>query len=207
MTKIRRYKTREELTPREMLASLREYEGVACIWPVIVGSARVAFWSLILPILGGLASVYVGDQGGSTPRIVLGVTVAVVLTKIGSVRATRSAWWQPLADRLWSYEDAGGADSSLPICVRDSDYERAARVLRRDKLTVGTTVGRPHPPTDAPWLDGQLWVHRPRAWPPRDGVDLREQAARVLRRAGIEARVAGLDVNFSRESGVESART
>jgi hypothetical protein len=189
-----------------MLASLREYEGLACIWPVVVGSSRVAFWSLILPVVGGLVSVYVGAQGASTPRIVLGVTVAAILTRVGSIRATGSAWWQPLADRLWSYEDAGGADSTLPICLRDVDYERAVRALRRDKLAVGTTVGKPRSPADAPWLDGQLWVHRPRAWPPRDGADLRDQAAGVLRSAGIEARVGGLDVNFDRTNGVEPAQ-
>jgi hypothetical protein len=139
-----------------MVASLSEYEGLACIWPVVVGLFRVAFWSLILPIVGGLISVYVGASGGSVPRVALGVTVAVVLTKVGSIRAARSAWWQPLADRLWSYEDAGAADSSLPICVRDSDYQRAARALRREKLAVGTTVGRPRPPVDVPWLDGSF---------------------------------------------------
>lgn len=186
---------RQPATPREMLASLREYEGVACFWPVLVGLVRTSLLLIVIPALGALASIYIGANRASLPRVVVGVVLAVVLARVGFALASRKPWWGPLADRLWSYEEPVGADATLPVRVRGTDQQRAARAMRRAKLAVGSTVGRSDPPPDAPALDAQLWVFRPRAWQPHDGASLQEQAARILDRAGIEARVAGLDVD------------
>jgi hypothetical protein len=77
------------------------------------------------PALGALASIYIGADRASVPRVVVGVVLAVILARVGFALASRKPWWGPLADRLWSYEEPVGAEATLPVRVRETDQQRA----------------------------------------------------------------------------------
>jgi hypothetical protein len=88
---------------------LIEFDGCTSLWrPACAVLAVVGLFAM--PVVGGLASIYVGGNGANVPRTILGVCVAVILTSIGSKMMWREPWRLPMDSRLnaFSMYEPGG---------------------------------------------------------------------------------------------------
>jgi hypothetical protein len=176
---------------RDSFALLREFDGWKCWW-CPVASAAILVGLYALPVVGGVASVYLGGSDRELLRVTVGVCIALALGDLSRRLLRRQPWLAPLDWRFRRYEAPGDLSESWPVLLRDVDYERAQAVLRRAALSPHSGRRTP-PPPDAPQFDATFTVSPTRAT--RAGIDLRAEIATVLSKAGIEGRVGGL--NFS----------
>jgi hypothetical protein len=172
---------------RDSFAVLREFDGWRCWWcPIASGLILAGLY--LLPVIGGVACVYVGGNNHSFLRVTAGVCLALVLADVSRRLIRREPWLAPLNWRFRRYESPGDLSESWPVLLQEADYDRAQVALRRAALSPHSGR-RTHPPDDAPQLDATFTVSPTRSTPP--SLDLRGEIARVLSSIGIEGRVGG----------------
>ena len=174
---------------RFMLWLLREHEGWrAWRWP----AASVCLFSLIwaVPLAGATGSVYLGQAGHGFGWIVLSAAVALGLGNVGGLRSKARPWRRFFDDRLAAYEQQADARDYALARVRGEDFHAAMHSLRRAGLN-GTGRSTQAPP-DAPYLTLSMNVYRPAICVRPGQGPVSNEARRILRVAGVEARVDGL---------------
>lgn len=181
---------------RDSFALLREFDGWHCWW-CPVASATILAGLYLLPVVGGVASVYVGGSDRDLLRVTIGVCIALALAGLSTRLLRYEPWLAPLDWRFRRYETSGDLSESWPVLLQGSDYERAQSVLRRARLSPHSGRRTP-PPPDAPKLDSTFTVSPTRATP--TGTDLCTEIARVLSSAGIHGRVGGHEFSPQTES-------
>jgi hypothetical protein len=171
---------------------LREYGGWKSQWRPVAG-LLIALSLLLLPVIGGVASVYLG-QGHNLLSATVGVCVALGLASISS-RLAKGAPWDALVRRgLLIYEQIDNPAGPTLILVREVDYDHAGRLLRKAKYFARSGKKIVVPPSDAPHLNSELAVHRSSAVKPYV-ADQKADLVALFKDAGLEARVSGEDVN------------
>jgi hypothetical protein len=170
---------------------LREYGGWKTQWRPVAG-LLIALGLLLLPIVGGVASVYLG-QSHDLVSATAGVCVALALAWVSSRLAKGAPWDAPVKRGLRLYEQIDNPAGPTLILVREADYDRAERLLRRHKYFAHSGKRIVVPPSDVPHLDTELVVYRSSAVKPQI-VDLKASLVALLGEAGLEARVSGEDV-------------
>jgi hypothetical protein len=172
---------------RDSFALLREFDGWRCWWCPIA-SAAIFVGLYALPVVGGVASVYVGGDSHNLLRVTIGVCIALALGSLSRRLLRHKPWLASLDWRFRRYESPGDLSESWPVLLRNMDYERAQTSLRRAALSPHSGRRTPSPP-DAPQLDATFTVSPTRST--AAGTDLRAKIADVLSSAGIEGRVGG----------------
>jgi hypothetical protein len=172
---------------RDSFALLREFDGWRCWWSP-VASAVILAGLYLLPVVGGVASVYVGGSNRDLLRVTIGVCIALALAGLSTRLLRHEPWLAPLDWRFRRYETPGDFSESWPVLLREGDYDRAQSVLRRARLSPHSGRRTP-PPPDAPLLDSTFTVSPTRATP--TGIDLCMEIAHALSNAGIGGRVGG----------------
>jgi hypothetical protein len=172
---------------QDSFAQLREFDGWRCWWCPLA-SALIAMTIWAWPVIGGVAGFYIGGDGSSVVRVALGVIVGQALSSLARWWLPAKPWLAPLNWRFRKYEIDFDLSNSWPVLLRDADYDRAQRALRRVGLSPHSGR-RTYPPDDAPQLDATFTVSPTRATP--TDADLQADIARVLSGAGIEGRVGG----------------
>lgn len=170
---------------------LREYGGWKSQWRPVAG-LLVALALLLLPVVGGVAGVYLG-QSHDLLSATIGVCVALVLAWVSSRLAKGEPWDGPVRRGLHFYEQTDNPAGPTLILFREADYDRAERLLRRHKYFVHSGKKIVVPPTDVPHLNTEMVVYRSPVVKPQV-ADLKASLVALLREAGIEARVSGEDV-------------
>jgi len=177
---------------REMVWLLCQFEGRRCLWRVPVAAAAYGAIA-VLPVVGAVAGIYVGSDL-KLSHVVVGTIVSLGLAESARRLACKRPWRAMFARRLWTYE-APSPRTTLEVLIRDQDFIRAHRVLRRNRFVpmYGAQVGVP--PSDALDLTLRVGVQEPVAWmrSTSDGDRIGRIAA-VFEAEGMRARVAGCDV-------------
>lgn len=172
---------------RYAFAELREYDGWRCCWcPLVSGLILLGLYGM--PVVGGVASVYLGGDSDSLFRVTLGVCLALVLAALSRRLLRDQPWLMPLRWRSRRYQADPDLATAWPVLLREADNDRAQRTLRRASLSPHSGR-RTFPPPDAPQLDATFTVSPTRATPA--GVDLKAKVADLLSGVGIEGRVGG----------------
>ena len=186
-----------EQSMREMVAKLREFEGWRCLWRFPV--AVLAYVSPGLLFVG--ATVGAGFIARGRFDLVTAIIVALVAgaAALAARHLARLRLYRKIvADRLWTFEKPNPS-AEVPVLVRSRDIYAVKAALRRARFNpqdVGVSLGAP--PADALALDYRIGVQEPAAWPQsRSDTDRVERIAAVLDAAGMESRVAGVDVRNS----------
>lgn len=182
----------QERTLRDMVRTLREFEGSRCLW-----RAPVAGMTLLLirglPVAGAVVVALMTIKG----RILSAALAAIIVLLFDAIRRrleTRLPWRAVVANRLWTFEKPNPV-AELEVLVREEDVSVARRTLRRAKfnpLAYGLRLAAS--PNDAPELNHKLRVQEPAAWMQSRSEDDRVQrVASALKRAQVKARVGGID--------------
>jgi hypothetical protein len=172
---------------RDAFAELREYDGWRCCWcPLVSGLIFLGLYGM--PVVGGVASVYLGGDSHSLFRVALGVCLALVLAALSRRLLRDQPWLMPLKWRLRRYEAVTELSTAWPVLLREADYDRAQKILRRAWLSPHSGR-RTFSPPDTPQLDATFTVSPTRATPA--GVDLKAKIADLLSGVGIEGRAGG----------------
>jgi hypothetical protein len=178
---------------RVAVSRLRQFEGWRCLWRVAAGGLILVAIPA-MPVAAIVADAYLA---GRAPRAVVAIVAVAVaaLTALGGYVWRRRPWLAPVTRRLWSYECPDMLPWAIRVLVRQGDDLAAAAALRRAKFNPYSFLWIGSTPDDAPDLQVQISVVRPEAWhaPASDAAQV-EEVAGVFRRAGIRARVAGVDV-------------
>ena len=142
-----------------------------------------------MPVIGGVASIYFAHSR-SVVIITVGVVIAIVLAELSKRLIRRQPWFAPLDWRYSRYATPNDFSGAVQVLVREADYDRACRLLRRAKLCPESGRRTP-PPPDAPELDATFSVLPTKAAPPTS--DLKADIAQLLVEAGIAGRAGGLE--------------
>lgn len=170
---------------------LREYGGWKSQWRLVAGFL-IALALLLLPVVGGVAGVYLG-QSHDPLSATAGVCLTLTLAWISSRLAKGEPWEGPIRRGLHFYEQTDNPAGPAPILFREADYDRAEKLLRRHKYNAHSGKKIVVPPTDVPHLNTEMVVYRSPAVKPQV-ADLKASLVALLGEAGIEARVSGEDV-------------
>lgn len=143
-----------------------------------------------LRFAGGIAAVYVLHAGDSFPLIALSVAITLALGALGQSWFARRPWWRLLAGRVAAYSEGGDPRDYAWALIAVEQFGPAMHALRGAGLNAMARSAIA--PPDAPHFDTTLHVYRPTicARPGQESVS--NATRRVLRQAGIEARVDGL---------------
>lgn len=178
---------------RSALKRLLEYEGRRCLWRAAVGGALLVSAPAIA-IGGFVVGAYLADGLHDPVRVALAAIVTLSAGKCAALLWRRRLWDALLITRLCSYE-TDNSPGDLNTVIRNADFIRACRALRRAKLY---PVGGTHLPQGLPGavdLDLKLIVSRPRQWHGPNTPETYVQVRDCLQAAGIRARVASEDIN------------
>jgi hypothetical protein len=127
-------------------------------------------------------------------HVVLAAIVVLGTGKCAALLWRQRLWNALLITRLCSYEE-DNTPGDLNTVIRNADFVRACRSLRRAKLCPVGGTSLPEGLPGAPDLDLKLIVSRPRQWHAPDAPETYVQVRDCLRAAGIRARVASEDID------------
>lgn len=180
----------------DMVRTLRQFDGWRCLWrvPVAIGT-----YALIrgLPVLAAIA-IAVFVVNGRVAEAAVAAVIALLFDEAGKKLRHHFPWRAAVANRLWIYEKPN-PDTEVPVLFRPADVNDARLALRRAKFTPSDySLSLGIPPDDAPELSCKVIVHEAKRWAQSSSDAHRsERIAQVLERAGIRARVGGIDVPMS----------
>jgi hypothetical protein len=178
----------EPRTYRDSFALLRQFDGWRCWWcPVASGMIFGGLYTM--PVIGGVASIYLAHNR-SVVAITVGVVIAIALAEFSKRLIRRQPWFAPVDWRFGRYATSNDFSGAVQVLVREADYDRACRLLRRAKLCP-ESGRRTQPPPDVPELDATFSVLPTKATPPTS--DLKTDIAQLLVEAGIGGRAGGLE--------------
>jgi hypothetical protein len=178
---------------RRMVRVLREFEGWRCLWRLPL--AAVMFLAVVLlPLVGTVAGIYIGASL-KLICVVAGAAVTLGSAGIASAMWRRKPWRGIVARRLWTFEAPAPA-TEVPVLVRNErDVDALCKAMRRAHFNPSSMLHVGTPPDDAPDLRFRVTVQEPERWKRSSSdADRLKRIADVLRKAGVRARVAGLDV-------------
>jgi hypothetical protein len=172
---------------RGLLWELHEHEGWrAYRWAPAALGLLVGVW--VPPLAGGVAAAYI-VAGGSLVAITGAVVVTLALGAIGNSCFSRRPWHRLLAGRVDAYSEQADPTDYSRALVAMVDFHAALHALKRSGLNGNGR--RAIAPSDAPGLNLLLYVFRPGICVRPGQERVSEQTWRVLREAGVEARVDG----------------
>lgn len=182
-----------------MVVRLREFEGWRCLWRVPVAALLYAIVPLAFVGATVLAAYIAGDDFDFRTAVASAIVVVGATALLAPGLARRHFHRKVIADRLWTFEKPNPA-TQVFVLLRSADEQAARLALRRAKLNpqhYGLRFSLP--PPDAPDLDHRLAVQEPAAWAQAvSDEDRIRRIAGVLTKAGIRARVGGIDTNMVR---------
>jgi len=176
-----------------MFGLLREFEGWRCLWRLPI--AALVYAIVPLTFLGAtVLAAYVAGDDFDLQRAILSAIVVVGATAFLAPRlARRELHRKIITRRLWTFRKPNPA-TEVHVLLRSPDAETARTALRRAKFNPYVDLSLDTPPDDARDLDLKIAVHEPEAWPQSASDDDRtRRIVATLERAGIKARVGGVD--------------
>lgn len=175
-----------------MFRVLREFEGWRCLWRVPVALSTYVVIRGI-PVVAAVVIALVAIRG----RVLAagtGAVIALVFDSLGKTLRDRLPWNAAIANRLRTHEQTNPM-TNVAVLLRSTDVTTAYRALRRAQFNpqfLSRHVSTP--PPDALDLDYEIRVEEPEAWAQSSSdVDRLQRIAAVLARAGLRARVGGID--------------
>jgi hypothetical protein len=172
----------------KLVRLLWEFEGVRGVrWPAEALGMFVVVWSL--PIAGLVGSFYLVEDGHPFYLVLLIALITVALAMVSAQYSQQHPWRTLLERRASAYLEWTETRPYAYVRVRQADWERATRALRRTRLSIAHGRVLLSPPADEPHLDWDIFVFRPA---PCDGpgvASVEDAAVGAFEHAGIEARV------------------
>jgi hypothetical protein len=177
---------------RRMVRALREFEGWWCLWRLPVAAVMLLAVAL-LPLAGTVMGIYIGASLKLT-AVVVGSAVTLGSGAIAAALWRRKPWRGIIARRLWTFEAPAPA-TEVQVLVCNEDVDVLCKRLRRAHFNPSSKLYLGTPPDDAPELRFLVRIQEPARWKRSSSdADRVKRIADVLRKAGLRARVAGLDV-------------
>jgi hypothetical protein len=181
-----------ERSLRDMVRTLRGFEGPRCLWRVPVAFATLLLirgLPVVAAVLIALTTIH-----GRIAQAALSAVIVLVFDGLAKKLRSRLPWRAAVAHRLWTFEKPHPA-TEVPVLVRWGDVRAAQACLRSTQFNPQYVVRLGSPPSDAVDLDCKIGVHEPEAWPQSTSdEDRTRRIVAVMQAAGIRARVAGTDV-------------
>jgi hypothetical protein len=168
---------------------LAQFERRRAYLRVAAGSA-VLLAIPALPLATLYASVYLTDTRAG--QLALGAVLIAATATAGSLWKRR-LWERPVRRRLTEWQSHEPGMNEVGVAIADADVPAACVVLMHAHL-YPCFSRRSNPIPDAPGLDRYLGVVLPSILPQVEFDEVAARTREALRRAGIRARVVGVDV-------------
>lgn len=189
-----------------LVALLRQFEGWRCLWRLPIAALVYAIVPLTFVGATVLAADVAGDDFDLAKAIISAIVVVGATAFLAPRLARRELHRKIITQRLWTFRKPNPA-TEVHVLLRSPDAETARTALRRAKFNPYVDLSLDTPPDDAPDLDLKIAVHEPEAWPQSASDDDRtRRIVATLERAGVRARVGGLDAFPGDERLMEAKR-
>lgn len=181
---------------KDLVWTLRQYEGKRCLWPFVAGGLLRAS-TVLVPLAGAMGGIYLGAplKFGSV------ALAAIVILASGAWPQwlNRSQPWRQLVERRLRLYQTPSAMPAASVLVTPEDGQRTALRLMHDRLYPFSRRLGGNPPPHSPHLTCQITVMEPQAFQRSTSDDeFQDRIVRLLVAAGIDGMVGRVRIEGGR---------